>query len=383
MAVFNKNDGGVMDVIRCDEKDYLVWKWHPAGTTSQTSQRANAIRWGSSLRVRDGSAAVLVYPQPDGSTHEYIEGPFDKVIDTKNFPVLASLVGILYQGDSPFQAEIYFVNKANTIQIPFGVGPVDAFDSRYRDVAVPVAVRGAVNFKISDVAQFIKCHSLFGFNTDDLKEIIRAFLSGRVRSIVSTAASNLGISLLQIQSKIPEIEALIGSDIKEKLFNEYGVELVSVNISDIEITKTTPEYKKLEKLTQGKGTLFAQGVVSAFGEIKSQFAGEKKLNDAEKDSSPSAGLKVSNAIGGLFGKKEKVTPPPIPTDSYYIAINGKQKGPYDLTKLRKLLTDGVISSDSLVWKDGMDNWTKAGDVENLASLFTTDIPPIPMSNYEE
>lgn len=53
MGLFSKNDGGVMDVIRCDEQEYLIWKWHPQGTTSQTSQRANAIRWGSSLRVRD------------------------------------------------------------------------------------------------------------------------------------------------------------------------------------------------------------------------------------------------------------------------------------------------------------------------------------------
>ena len=90
MGIFGKNDGGIMDVIRCDEQDYLVWKWHPQGTTEQTSQRANAIRWGSSLRVRDGSAAVLVYPQPDGSAQEYIEGPFDKVIETDNFPVLRS-----------------------------------------------------------------------------------------------------------------------------------------------------------------------------------------------------------------------------------------------------------------------------------------------------
>lgn len=23
--------GGLMNVIRCDEKDYLVWKWRPRG----------------------------------------------------------------------------------------------------------------------------------------------------------------------------------------------------------------------------------------------------------------------------------------------------------------------------------------------------------------
>jgi membrane protease subunit (stomatin/prohibitin family) len=380
MGIFGKNDGGIMDVIRCDEQDYLIWKWHPQGTTEQTSQRANAIRWGSSLRVRDGSAAVLVYPQPDGSSQEYIEGPFDKVIETDNFPVLASLVGVLYQGNSPFQAEIYFINKAGTIQVPFGVGPVNAFDGRYRDISIPTQVRGAINFRISDVGQFIKCHSLSGFNTEAFKEKIRAFLVGRVKSVVTNAAKDNGISLLQIEGKIPEIEGFVEKDLREKLFNEYGVELVSVNISDIEISKGSPEYKKLEKLTQGKGTLFAQGVVSAIGEIKSTIGGEKKLSDAERGDEPSAAQKVSNALGGLFGKKDKVAPPPIPTAGYYLAVDGKKKGPYDLSRFKKMMQDGEFNSESLIWKEGWENWVKAADVEELSSFFQSTIPPIPDSD---
>ena len=47
-------DPGLMDEIRCDEKDYLIWKWRSEGI----SRRENAIRWGSSLCVRDGSVAV-------------------------------------------------------------------------------------------------------------------------------------------------------------------------------------------------------------------------------------------------------------------------------------------------------------------------------------
>ena len=50
----NQNHAGMMDEIRCDEKDYLIWKWQPANN----GRRENAIRWGSSLRVREGSVAV-------------------------------------------------------------------------------------------------------------------------------------------------------------------------------------------------------------------------------------------------------------------------------------------------------------------------------------
>ena len=59
MGLFGKSnkDGGILNVIRCDEEDYLVWKWRPNGVVSG---RENAIRWGSSLRVKEGEVAVFV-----------------------------------------------------------------------------------------------------------------------------------------------------------------------------------------------------------------------------------------------------------------------------------------------------------------------------------
>ena len=63
MALFNKNNrtGGFMDEIRCDESSYLIWKWHPSGVQLSEGNRENSIRWGSSLRVKDGEIAVFVY----------------------------------------------------------------------------------------------------------------------------------------------------------------------------------------------------------------------------------------------------------------------------------------------------------------------------------
>ena len=118
MALFDKSKrtGGFMDEIRCDEPSYLIWKWHPAGVQLGTGNRENAIRWGSSLRVKDGEVAVFVYSQYDGTVQEYIEGPCDLILNTENLPILASLVGLAYDGGTPFQAEVYFINLARIIQ---------------------------------------------------------------------------------------------------------------------------------------------------------------------------------------------------------------------------------------------------------------------------
>ena len=145
MGLFGKKqNGGLMDEIRCDESSYLIWKWHPVGSSFGNNNRENAIRWGSSLRVKEGEVAVFVYHQDDGVMQEFIEGPFDEILETRNLPVLASIIGLSYDGGTPFQAEVYFINLAQIIQVKFGVPFFDVYDPRFLDFGVPVAVRGTI-----------------------------------------------------------------------------------------------------------------------------------------------------------------------------------------------------------------------------------------------
>ena len=74
MGIFSKkySDGGLMNVIRCDEKEYLVWKWRPNNQELGESKRENSIRYGSSLRVKDGEMAVFVYSGSNGNNQDYI-----------------------------------------------------------------------------------------------------------------------------------------------------------------------------------------------------------------------------------------------------------------------------------------------------------------------
>ena len=118
MSIFNINDfdDAILDIIRCDEEEYLIHKWTPNGKENSTS-RENSIRYGSRLRVREGEAAIFVYPQENGKMHDYIPGPVDRSIHTDNFPVLSNIVGSLFGGSSPFIAEIYFCNLQGNLQI--------------------------------------------------------------------------------------------------------------------------------------------------------------------------------------------------------------------------------------------------------------------------
>ena len=241
------NRPGIMDEIRCDEKGYLIWKWRPKGS----SNRENAIRWGSSLRVREGSVAVFVYrKRGENAVQEFIEGPFDKTHETSNLPIISSIVAAAYGGGTPFQAEVYFINLAKIIQTRFAVRYFDAFDPRFTDFGVPVAVRGTITFHIADYREFISLHRLEEFALEDFSAQIKDTVSRRVKTIVGEAPAKQGISLQQLSLKTECISSVAQKALSPTLHDTFGIELASLDISDIELDKTSAGYRQLMSVTR-------------------------------------------------------------------------------------------------------------------------------------
>ena len=250
MIFTNNKTGGFMDQIRCDEPSYLIWKWHPSGLPQGENNRENAIRWGSSLRVKDGEVAIFVYKQKDGVMQDYIEGPYDEIIKTANFPVLASIVGLAYEGGTPFQAEIYYINLARIIQVKFGVPFFDIYDPRFLDFGVPVSVRGTISFKISDYKKFIKLNRLNTFTLESFQKQIRDAVCRYVKDVVANAPAQNDIPVIQIEAKIGMINDIAELNIKDRLNENFGVDVSGVDISAIEIDKTSEGYHQLMAVTK-------------------------------------------------------------------------------------------------------------------------------------
>lgn len=260
MKLFGKKtEGGLMDVIRCDEQEYLVWKWRPSGEANST-KRENAIRYGSSLRVKDGEVAVFVYQQKDGLMQDFIVGPYDQTIKTANFPVLSSIVGTAFGGSSPFQAEIYFINLSGNIQLKFGVPYFDVFDPRFLDFGVPMVVRGTITFNVTDYKSFIKLNRLINFELDDFKKQIKAAVTKYVKGVITNIPSEKGLPVLQMERKILEISDIVSFKLKPRLENDFGVNLKGFDIEAIEVDKESNGYKELRKVTadQTSKTIEAQ-----------------------------------------------------------------------------------------------------------------------------
>lgn len=252
MGLFGRgNSGGLMNVIRCDEEDYLVWKWRPEGQGVNTTTRENSIRFGSSLRVKDGEVAVFFYKQKDGLMQDFIEGPFDQTIKTANFPVLSSIVGMAYGGESPFQAEVYFINLAGNNQVRFAVPYFDVFDPRLPDHGIPMSVRGTLTFNITNYNGFIKLHRLINFNHEQFREQIRDAVTKYIKGVVMNIPREMGIPVVQMESQILTINDRVQNYLKPRIEGDFGVNLKAVDIGSLTIDKENPYYDDLRELTAG------------------------------------------------------------------------------------------------------------------------------------
>ena len=252
MGLFGRgSSGGQMNIIRCDEQEYMVWKWRPEGQSVNSTSRENAIRYGSSLRVKDGEVAVFVYKVQNGLMQDFIEGPFDDTIKTANFPVLASIVGMAFGGESPFQAEVYFMNLQGNNQLRFSVPYFDVFDPRLPDHGVPMAVRGTITFNITDYHGFIKLNRLVNFDHDQFMTQIRSALQKYIKGVVLNVPQEMGMPVVQMERQILSINERVKDHLKSRIENDFGVNLKGFDISELEIDKASPYYEELHQLTAG------------------------------------------------------------------------------------------------------------------------------------
>lgn len=416
----NKSEGGLMDVIRCDEQEYLVHKWRLSGAANSTNKE-NAIRFGSSLRVKDGELAVFVYQQKDGTLQDFIMGPYDGTIKTANFPILTNIIGSAFGGSSPFQAEIYFINLSGNVQIKFGIPYFDIYDPRFVDLGVPCAVRGTLTFNLTDYKNFIKLNRLINFELDDFKNQIKDFFIRKAKSVILSVPSEDNLPVMQIERKIDEICNIVQSRLKTELEEDFGINLKRLDIGTIELDKEHPHYQQLKRNTADQQTKFAEAQTDIsitnlsetmrIGRKDTEMQVEGKnfnvhqlnqqtdvlktaaaslgdmgnigngggLNPAGLMTGMMMGGALGNQMGGMMNKMNQTPPPPPPSILYHIALNGQQGGSFPFEQLQQFAKTGQFTKEHHVWKEGMAAWDLASNLPELSQVFAVVPPPPPPS----
>lgn len=340
-----------------DSRDTLVWRFeHPN----------NEIKYGAKLIVRESQAAVFVN---EGQLAD-VYGPGTHTLITQNMPVLSTLKGWKYGFESPFKAEVYFVSTRVFPNRKWGTrNPV-----MLRDPEIgPVRIRafGTYSLRINDPAKFVK--ELVGtagqFRAEDADDKLRNLIITRFTDIIGESK----IPVLDMAGNVNEFSNYIKEKVAHDL-NAYGIEIVNVLVENISLP---PEAEALLDKRSGMGIL---GNLDQYAKFQAANALEKAADN------PASGMGAGVGVGLGFGLGNQMinnaasmnTPPPVPPPlRFFVAINGQQQGPFELAQLAQMAAAGQLKRDSLVWTQGMANWTPAEQVQALQGVFASVPPPLP------
>ena len=345
----------------------------------------NEIKYGAKLVVREGQMAAFIN---EGKLADvYTPGTY--TLTTQNMPILATLKGWKYGFESPFKAEVYFCSTRKFTNLKWGTpGPATMRDKDFG--IVRATAFGIYTIRIKDPGTFIK--DVVGtdgqFTTEEIQENLRGKLGTRIKEVMP----ELGLSIVDLSARVIEM----GSRLQQKLaaeFETYGLELVEVQVQNVGL----PE--EVEKAIDARGAMAAIGNLQAYTQYETAGAIRDAANNPGGVAGAGVGIGAGVAMGaqmvnamGLGGAAGMAAggaasqgagaSPPIPgATGFHIAVNGQQTGPFDISALQGQASSGQIKRDTLVWKTGMAQWLKAGDVPELSALFADVPPPVPPATY--
>ena len=374
MAFWDRLKAELIDIIEWtdDSSDTLVYRFE---------RHNNEIKHGAQLIVRQGQAAVFIN---EGQVADVFK-PGRYELQTKNVPILATLQGWKYGFESPFKAEVYFVNTRRYTDQKWGTkNPVMLRDPEFG----PVRIRAFGNyaFRVSDPAKFLS--EIVGtdgdFGTEEISDQLRNLIVSRFTDAVGESK----IPILDLASNYDELGDFVTTKIAPE-FDAYGLLITKLLVENISLPPNVEE--ALDKRS-------SMGIIGDLHKYTQYQTAEAMRAAAENPTGMAGGgmgmgmgFAMANAMGGaMMGGGQGAAPggqpppgpgaPPPPPPSapqFFCFINGQQAGPFPEPQLEQLAKGGQFTPDTLVWQQGMANWTKASEVAPMQALFTRLQPPAP------
>jgi membrane protease subunit (stomatin/prohibitin family) len=366
MGLWQKLTGELIDIIEWTQpaqSDILAYRF---------PRYNNEIKNGARLTVREGQAAAFVN---EGQLADVYQ-PGMHTLTTENMPILSTLKGWKYGFNSPFKAEVYFISTKRYTDLKWGTqNPIMMRDPEFG----PVRVRafGTYAFQVSDPATFLRqlVATDPSFESYEIATQLRNTIVARFVDAIGQAK----IAVLDLAGNYERISQVALEHIRPDLAG-MGLSLALFYIENISLP---PEVEQaLDKRTQ-------MGVLGNLDQY-TKYQAATAIPDAAKNPGGIGGIGAQLAVGVAMGQQMagamgagtqapgQTAPPPLPTGAtFFVALDGKQSGPFDVTTLAQHAQRGLLLRSSLVWKQGMASWTAAENVPELQTLFAAMPPPLP------
>ncbi len=237
------SDTGISVIQYEGDNNTLIWK-HPI----------EDFNLGSQLVVHESQEAIFFL---NGEALDSF-GPGRHTLETENLPVLKKIYSLPTGSQSPFHAEVYFINKTVQMGIKWGT------DSRVRfidpqtgipldlgaagEMAVRVADARKLMFKLIGTTSGLKNTDLFGDSSaNSIKKIFRAPIVAIVKAYLAGIIKEQNINILEIDAHLSDISSALHALVKTKL-EEYGLTAPEFYVLDIDLPENDKNFKDIKAL---------------------------------------------------------------------------------------------------------------------------------------
>jgi membrane protease subunit (stomatin/prohibitin family) len=362
----------LIDIVQFQGNDReFVWKFP-----------SDNLRLGSQLIVRPAQTAFFVYR---GKICDEVQSGAI-TLNTSNLPLLTTLISLPFGGDTPFQAEVWFVNLISKLDNKWGtLRPIQLEDPKY-GLVVPVRAFGQFGFRINAPRQFLE--GITGtakvFTAEQVVEYFKGVVLQAVNVSLGKAFVTEKISVLEASVHLDALAKHCSIAIQAEL-SRFGVELVNFFFHSINIPDEDGSYQRLKQIKEKAAELKVLGrdiyqFDRSMEVLKTAAANEGGGADLMQ---AGIGLAVGAGLGqqmaqqaGMLQTKLPPSAPPLPP-KFHVALDGKDAGPQEIEAIKNLVAAGKVNRATLVWREGMANWQAAGEQAELKELFQTNPPPLP------
>ena len=306
-------------------------------------------------------------------------------ITSENIPLLNKVINIPFGNESPFKAEVWFVNQISKLDMPWGTPhPILIEDPKYR-IIVPVRSNGQYGLKIKDPRLFFETliGNMSSFTADKIKQYFKGRLVQALNSLLANQIIERNVSVLDINTDLIPMSAECEAQLNE-IFGKYGIEIKEFSIMSVNVPENDDSVIKLKEAKAMMARLNITG--KDVYQMERSFDILEKAAGNEGAGGQMIGMGVGLGAGVTAGSKmaqmssqminTNPTPPPLNMDKqYFIHIEGSQIGGQTTNSILALIQQGRANGETPVWTAGMSNWVRLKDVPELSVLLNNSVPP--------
>ncbi len=361
----------LIDIIKYQaEENEFVWKFS-----------SSDLRIGTQVIVNPAQHAFFI--KGGEILDEFTSGTY--TIKTENIPLLNKIINLPFGGNSPFQAEVWYVNLLSKLDNKWGTtNPILLEDPKY-GVIIPVRAFGQYGFKISNPRTFLQTltGNLASFSADKIQEYFKGKIISSLTSLISRKLIKENVSILEINIFLDELSQFCQENISDE-FKKFGLEIVNFYFMSISVPLDDPSVVKLKEAKD-----LAAKVKITGKELYQMDRSFDVLDNAAKNEGGIAGNLIGAGLGlgigaGVGNQMSNVsgnlnttnTPTPL-TIMYYVLINNQQNGPLSFVQLQQLIIDVRINKQTMIWKTGLEHWVLITELPETSILFNQTPPPPP------